>query len=53
MNRTLYLPGTPQIVVRELGERTVYDVPLSEVKALVEVVGFDTPDPDSAQALCG
>ena len=31
--------------MRELGERTLYDVPLSEIKALVELMGFDTSDP--------
>ena len=33
------------MVVRELGERTLHEVPLSEITALVELMAFDTSDP--------
>jgi hypothetical protein len=34
IDKTLYLPGTPSVVVRELGSRQLVEVPRSEVATL-------------------
>ena len=44
--KTLYLPGTPPVVVRELGPRQLSDVPRSEVAALIDGLGLNGGDPD-------
>lgn len=35
MDKTLFIPGSKPVVVRELGPRSLYDVPLSEVQTLM------------------
>ena len=44
--KTFYMPGTPPVVVRELGPRQLSDVPRSEVAALIKDLGLDFADPD-------
>lgn len=44
--KTLYLPGTPPVLVRELGPRLLSDVPRSEVAALIDELGLNGADPD-------
>ena len=44
--KTLYLPGTPPVLVRELGPRQLSDVPRSEVAALIDGLGLNDADPD-------
>jgi len=41
MERTLYVPTTPSVVVRSLGPRELYDVPKSEVRTLIERLGLE------------
>lgn len=41
--KTLYLPGTPPVVVRELGPRSLVDVPRSEVATLMAELGPHAP----------
>jgi len=36
IDKTLYLPGTPSVVVRELGPRQLVEVPRSEVATLAQ-----------------
>ena len=43
IDKTLYLPGTPPVVVRELGPRKLIEVPRSEVATLAGALGI--PDP--------
>ena len=38
---TIYVPGTPPVVVRELGPRRLYDVPRSEIATLIKVLAFE------------
>jgi hypothetical protein len=45
IDKTLYYPGTPAVVVRELGDRWLEAVPRSEVAALIERSGWDIDDP--------
>jgi len=44
--KTLYLPGTPPVLVRELGPRQLCDVPRSEVALLIDGLGLNGADPD-------
>jgi hypothetical protein len=44
--KTLYLPGTPPVLVRELGPRQLCDVPRSEVAALIDGLGLNGAGPD-------
>jgi len=41
---TLYAPGTPAVVVRERGTRTLYEIPRSEIVAVMEHLGLDRAD---------
>ncbi|MET3808545.1 very-short-patch-repair endonuclease [Nakamurella sp. UYEF19] len=41
VDSTIYVPGTPPVVVRELGPRRLYDVPRSEIATLVKLLSFD------------
>jgi hypothetical protein len=40
LDRTLYLPDTAPVVVRELGPRDLLEVPKSEVHALIVGLGM-------------
>jgi hypothetical protein len=40
MTKTLYLPGTPSMVMRERGSRELREVPRSEVKAVMHMLGL-------------
>ena len=40
-DKTLYLPGSPPVVPRVLGPRDLYEVPPSEVLALIEQLNLD------------
>lgn len=42
VDRTLYLPGTDAVIVRELGPRDLVEVPKSEVRALISQLGLDS-----------
>lgn len=47
IDRTLYVPDTAAVIVRELGPRDLHEVPKSEVHALITVLGMvDEPDTD-------
>jgi very-short-patch-repair endonuclease len=39
--KTIYLPGRPPILIRELGPRQLTEVPRSEVQALMQMLGKD------------
>ena len=39
--KTLYVPGEPSILVRELGPRQLSDVPRSEVAELIKYLGLE------------
>ena len=41
IDRTLYLPGTDAVVVRELGPRDLIEVPKSEIRALIAQLNLD------------
>jgi hypothetical protein len=41
VGKTLYMPGAPQIAVRDLGPRELTEVPRSEVQALIAQLGLD------------
>jgi hypothetical protein len=41
VDSTIYVPGTPGVVVRELGPRRLYDVPRSEIATLVKLLSFE------------
>lgn len=41
VEKTLYVPGTSPVVVRELGPRSLTDVPRSEIATLIEMLGQD------------
>jgi hypothetical protein len=41
VEKTLYVPGTSPVVVRELGPRSLTDVPRSEIATLIEMLGHD------------
>ena len=45
--KTLYLPGKPPVVVRELGPRQLSDVPRSEVAELIRQLGLADAPVDS------
>lgn len=46
ITKTLYAPESPAVVVREIGDRQLHEVPRSEVRALIGVIGLDFDDPD-------
>lgn len=49
MRKTLYIAGTPPVLVREPGGRDLEkDVPPSEVKALLEMLGMSGSDPEES-----
>jgi very-short-patch-repair endonuclease len=39
IDKTLYMPGSPEVVVRELGSRSLMEVPRSEVATLTKEMG--------------
>jgi very-short-patch-repair endonuclease len=42
--KTVYLPGSAPVIVRELGPRTLNDIPLSELRELTKILGVsETP----------
>jgi very-short-patch-repair endonuclease len=41
IDRTLYVPDTAPVLVRELGPRELHEVPMSEVRALAADLGLD------------
>lgn len=43
VGRTLYLPGSAPVVVRELGPRELREVPMSEVRTLIAELGLEQP----------
>jgi hypothetical protein len=45
IGKTLYIPGVEPLVVRELGPRTLFEVPRSELHALLKLLGLDTLPP--------
>ena len=47
--KTLYLPGKPSIVVRELGQRQLSDVPRSEVAKLIRYLGLEDAADDAVK----
>ncbi len=49
--RVLRLPGTPPVVVRELGMRDFYQVPLNEIRALMEVLHDGSLDEEDDAAI--
>ncbi|MGD9754179.1 MAG: AAA domain-containing protein, partial [Acidimicrobiia bacterium] len=51
MQKTLYLPGTPPAVLRELGPRAVTDVPLSELATLIAAMRLDGSSAQVAAAV--
>ena len=44
--KTLYLPGKPSVLVRELGPRQLSDVPRSEIAELITYLSLEGADPD-------
>jgi hypothetical protein len=40
LEKTLCLPFGPKLLVRELGDRDLYDVPMSEIKELARLLGL-------------
>lgn len=44
--KTLYLPGSASILLRELGPRQLSDVPRSEVAKLIKYLGLQDASPD-------
>ncbi|MGX5653300.1 hypothetical protein ACWKWC_00830 [Geodermatophilus nigrescens] len=40
VDRTLFLPGTASVVLRELGARELTEIPMSEVYALIQELGL-------------
>ena len=42
-DKTLYLPGTEPVIVRALGPRLLFEVPRSEVNALVQMLDLEGP----------
>ena len=44
--KTLYVPGKPSIMVRELGPRQLWDVPRSEVAKLIKYLGLQDASDD-------
>jgi very-short-patch-repair endonuclease len=51
IDKTLYLPGQPPVVVRELGPRQLTEVPRSEIQALVERLGDAGPRQEVRRAI--
>jgi very-short-patch-repair endonuclease len=48
IEKTLYIPGTPPVVVRELGSRLLFDVPRSELRTLADNLGVNPADRTAA-----
>lgn len=51
LNRTLYIPGTPPAVPRELGPRHLTEVPKSEIQELVRRLGLPLDSEDVPRAV--
>jgi len=49
-SRTLYSPGTASVVLRPLGDRSIVEMPLSELAEHLRVNGYSTTDPDGLRA---
>lgn len=50
-DKTVYVPGGPPVVVRELGTRTLVDVPRSEVRALAAALDHEKPTAEAKRAV--
>ncbi|NCD18394.1 MAG: toll/interleukin-1 receptor domain-containing protein [Actinobacteria bacterium] len=51
LNKTLYIPGTPPAVPRQLGPRQLAEVPRSEIQQLVRNRGLEFDSPDVPRAV--
>ena len=49
-SRTLYSPGTASVALRPLGDRSIVEMPLSELAEHLRVNGYSTTDPDGREA---
>jgi very-short-patch-repair endonuclease len=45
IEKTLYMPGTPPVILRQRGPRQLIEIPRSEIKALVEHLGLSGAPP--------
>jgi very-short-patch-repair endonuclease len=48
IEKTLYIPGTPPVIVRGLGPRLLFDVPRSELRTLANSLGVNAADRTTA-----
>ena len=48
IEKTLYIPGSPPVIVRELGPRLLFDVPRSELRTLANSLGVNAADRTTA-----
>ena len=48
IEKTLYVPGSPPVIVRELGPRLLFDVPRSELRTLANSLGVNAADRTTA-----
>lgn len=50
-DKTIYIPGKEPVVVRELGERQLPEVPRSEIRALATSLGYSGPTAEAKRGI--